>query len=70
MSENYIAMSGPAPYSNRFQVKISPHTARLSFMEVDEKEQMFFRTAVCISYPDLVALRDLLNEIVKDVEVH
>lgn len=64
-----IAFSGPAVFANRFWVTFDANTARISFMERSATgAEQHFRTAVAMSLPDLVSLRDLLTELLPQGE--
>ncbi|HEX9808384.1 MAG TPA: hypothetical protein VGC25_02100 [Alphaproteobacteria bacterium] len=62
------AFGGPAIHSNKVYVSLLPMGARLAFMEqLREKVPPTFRAAVFLNIPDVLALRDLLNRILKNV---
>jgi hypothetical protein len=64
------SFSGPAFYSNRVYLSLTPVTGRLSFVEyppLDTAAQPQFRTAVTMSIGDLIALRELLSRALQDV---
>lgn len=59
--------AGPAVYSNRVFLTISPHVARMSFVEMRAGDPIpMYRTAVVMGITELVALRDLLNRSLSD----
>ena len=62
-AELTTAFSGPAYNSNKMFASNMPTGIRLSFCEMrtPEGHDLQFRTAVLISYPDAVSLRDLLT---------
>lgn len=63
------AFVGAAPVANRFYLTLTPVSGRLSFVEFPSgvAAPPQYRAAVTLSVSDLVALRDLLNEHLKDV---
>lgn len=65
-----VSYDGPAPLVNKFFVSIQQVYARVSFLEYSPEDQAtpHFRAAVTMSINDLVALRDLLNVLLKDVQ--
>lgn len=63
------SFSGPAVLANRIFLTITGSGARLSFMEQHgDKVPPQFRTAVILSFEDALALRDLLERQLKDIE--
>ena len=62
-AELTIAFSGPAYNTNKMFASNMPTGIRLSFCEMrtPEGHDLQFRTAVLISYPDAVSLRNLLT---------
>lgn len=65
-----VAFSGAAISSNKIYVTLTGAGARITFMEqLGEVVTPVFRTAVVLSYPDALALRDVLTRTLKDVEV-
>jgi hypothetical protein len=62
------AFAGEAVLSNKVYMTKSPGGVRLAFMEVwGEAVPPQFRTGIFLSYPDAVALRDLLVRQLDDV---
>jgi len=69
-SELEIAYAGPAKATNRFYVSIGVGGVRIAFAEQHDPDMApKFRTAVMLPMPDALALRDLLNETLKNVRV-
>jgi len=72
LSKNELEVSFPEPAmaTNRFFVSLGPAGMRLAFAEqhgVDMGPK--FRTAVIMSMPDAISLRDLLNNMLKNVTI-
>jgi hypothetical protein len=65
--EFLAAYDGPAPWANKVLLTLTPVTGRLSFLELSSDAPPKFRAAVTTTISDLVALRDLLNKMLKDV---
>jgi hypothetical protein len=63
------AMSGPAPFCDRFVVIRNQVGMRIAFLEKDITGAMpHFRGAVMLSYPDAIELRNLLDNLLKPIE--
>lgn len=64
-----VAYAGPAVLANKFIALNTNSGVRLSFCETvgPGNQDVVYRLAVAISYPDAVALRDLLNHQLKSV---
>lgn len=63
-----IANSGPAPWINRFIVIKGP-MVRIAFLEQATADgPTFFRNAVTMSHADAIALKNLLNGMLADLE--
>jgi hypothetical protein len=63
------SFSGPAFNSNRFYSSTVSAGLRIAFMKQHGKAvSPIFRTAVLLSFPDAIALRNLLIRQLKDVE--
>lgn len=57
-----VAFSGPAVFTNKMYLTLTPVTGRISFAELQPGGTVpVFRAAVCMTVNDLVELRDLLN---------
>lgn len=68
--ELQASFSGPAVHSNKMYVSPMGAGARISFMEqVGDVVPPEFRVAVLLSYPDAIALRDLLTRQLEKIEV-
>jgi len=63
-----MAMSGPALLVNRVVVMGQGAGLRISFGEIVSDETAQFRTAVFLAVSDALALRDLLNFVLKEVD--
>lgn len=67
-NELEISFSGPALATNRFFVSISPAGMRVAFAEQHSADmEPKFRTAIIMSIQDALAMRDLLNNMLKNV---
>lgn len=55
-------LDGPAFYANRMYASNVPLGMRLTFLEAAEGGPDHFRTAIFLTVPDVLALRDLLNQ--------
>lgn len=63
-----VANSGPAVWANRFMVMRGP-MVKVAFMEQGGPgEPLYFRSAIAMSHQDAIALKNLLTEILADVE--
>jgi hypothetical protein len=63
-----VANSGPAVWANRFMVMRGP-MVKVAFMEQGGPgEPLYFRSAIAMSQEDAIALKNLLTEILADVE--
>jgi len=61
------AFAGPAFHSNKIYLSITGSGARLAFMEQQgEPVPPTFRTAVVLSLPDALALRDLITRMLSE----
>ena len=68
-SELDISADGPATYVNRFVASGTQAGVRLSFMESgSDPDSSKFRSAVLMSYQDAIELKNLLADIVKQIE--
>ena len=64
-----IAELGPAVLINRFYASITAAGVRVAFTEVYSPERLpQFRTAVCMSVQDAVALCRLLRVLLRDID--
>ncbi len=64
-----IAFSGPAVLTNRFYVTIGAYGIRISFTEVQNNDaDPVFRTGCVMCIQDGIRLKNLLQEMLKDVE--
>lgn len=69
-----VAFSGPAVFCNRFLTNVtSGGEVRIAFMEGlffgdGGPSTLAFRSAVMLSYTDVVALRDVLGLVVKTID--
>jgi hypothetical protein len=67
--ELQIAFSGPAIASNKVYVTLSPGGIRIAFTEQrTSAAQPSFRSAVMMNFQDAIALRNLLSQILANVE--
>ncbi len=65
-----VSYSGPALATNRFFVAIGVRGMRLAFAEQHSSDMKpKFRTAIIMSIPHALELRDLLNNMLKNVTV-
>lgn len=64
------AFDGPAPLANKIYLTLNPVMGRLSFVEFPSEGggEPKFRAAVSMTVGDLVALRDLLSDMLKDAQ--
>ena len=62
-------LSGPAIYSNKIYVSLSTVGIRITFAEQQEGGPPHYRTAAFLSYPDAIALKDLLIRQLSNVQV-
>ena len=63
------SFAGPAFHTNKMFLTIVQAGVRLAFMEaLGDKVPPSFRTAIVLSFPDAIALRDLLTRQLKDIE--
>jgi hypothetical protein len=63
-----VANSGTAVWANKFFVGIG-HVVKIVFLEQNGVgEPTFFRSAVVISHQDAIALKNLLNGMLADIE--
>ncbi len=63
-----IAYSGPAVAANRSYVSLSSSGARLAFTEKQGKSLPVFRNAVMLSFQEAIALKNVLADVLKDIE--
>jgi hypothetical protein len=66
------AFSGPALLANRIYLSLTPISGRLSFVEFppsDIPASPQFRGAVTMAIGDLIALRDLLEQHLRDAKL-
>ncbi len=63
-----IAHSGPAVAANRSYVSLSSGGARLAFTEQQGKSLPVFRNAVMLSFQEAIALKNVLADLLKDIE--
>jgi hypothetical protein len=63
-----IAYSGPAVAANRSYVSLSSGGARLAFTEQQGKSLPVFRNAVMLSFQEAIALKNVLADLLKDIE--
>ena len=66
-AELEAAFSQAAPYANRILLTAHHYGGRLSFLETTPDGRVSFRAAVALHVADLVALRDLLNDMLATV---
>ena len=63
------AFAGPAFHSNKIYLSMMQGGARVAFMEQQGAAvSPTFRTAVLLSYPDVLALRDLITRLLSEIE--
>ena len=62
-------LSGPALYANRMYASNLALGMRVTFLEAGENEPDRYRTAVFLTWPDAIALRDLLTAQLAKIEV-
>lgn len=68
-AELVLSYEGASLHTNRFFASVVAAGLRLAFMEqYGQKVPPQFRTAVLMSVPDAIALRDMLNRVLKDLE--
>jgi hypothetical protein len=63
-----MAMSGPAVLVNRVVAIGQGASVRIAFGEITSDDRSDFRCAVVLSATDAMALRDVLNVVLKDGE--
>lgn len=63
------AFAGPAVFSNRIYATLSPLGIRLTFMESSPNGEEQYRTAAYLSILDGIALKDLLERQLGNVQV-
>jgi hypothetical protein len=67
-AEADVANSGPAAWTNKFMVMLGP-MVKIVFMEQGgADEPLYFRSAVAMSHQDAIALKNLLTNLLVDVE--
>lgn len=67
--ESIPAFSGPAVLSNRFFISLGDSGVRIAFCEKWSPESpTVFRTAVTMGFQDTIALKNLLQTMLTDVE--
>lgn len=64
--ETQVAFSGPAPLANKFFLHLAGLNGRIAFAEVGPDDVPVFRTAVALALPDLIALADVIQKVVKE----
>jgi hypothetical protein len=67
--ETEISLEGPAPFANRFYVSVGA-VARIAFAEQSGPgKQAHFRSAVSLSIQDAIALANVLNTLLRPLEI-
>jgi len=68
-TEIVTSFSGPALHANKILISNLPSGVRIAFLEaLADQVQPLFRTAVLLGFGDAIALRDLLNHQLRDIE--
>lgn len=63
-----VAFSGPAIAANRMFVTIGSGGARIAFSEQQRANLPVFRSAVMLSVQDAISLKNLLADLLKEIE--
>jgi hypothetical protein len=71
VEEMKAAFQGPAVFANKVVLNTGIGSVRLSFLEemaINQEKQTIFRSAICMNYPDAIALANLLKSALSDLE--
>ncbi|MCI0564218.1 MAG: hypothetical protein MN733_37560 [Nitrososphaera sp.] len=63
-----IAFEGPAILANRCLLTLGNDGVRIAFTEQDRDKQLHFRSAVLLSIPQAISLKNTLTNLLREVE--
>ena len=63
-----VGYSGAAISSNKFFITVGPQGARIAFAEGRGGGKFYFRTAVVLPFQDAIALKDILGQMLAQIE--